>query len=116
MATTYTASPCPCGHTACKAWHVSPVAAIQGVQFDEAEARDTAAFLNLRAAGLTAATVEAAPDMLAALRSADLTYSLLQAKLEPLNKDRKFSAALGAIKEERRKISEATTKATGDAA
>jgi len=28
----YAARPCPCGHKNCRAWHVSPVADIQGVQ------------------------------------------------------------------------------------
>lgn len=45
-ATIYTVSPCPCGHPACKDWHVSPVAALQGVKFTERQARAVAGLLN----------------------------------------------------------------------
>lgn len=40
------AFPCPCGHRACKNWLVSGVAAIQGVSFNEREARAVAGLLN----------------------------------------------------------------------
>jgi hypothetical protein len=43
---TYTVSPCPCGHRACRNWHVSWVASVQGVRFTEAQARAVAALLN----------------------------------------------------------------------
>lgn len=33
------AIPCPCGHPACKHWHVSGVANVQGVSFTEAQAK-----------------------------------------------------------------------------
>lgn len=42
---TYTASPCPCGHRLCGNWHVSPVAAVQGVGFTEKQARIVASVL-----------------------------------------------------------------------
>lgn len=37
------AQPCPCGDEFCSAWHVEPVAAVQGVTFTEAEAKIAAA-------------------------------------------------------------------------
>lgn len=43
---TYRAEPCPCGHSTCKHWHVSPVAAFQGVGFTEEQAQAVAALLN----------------------------------------------------------------------
>lgn len=42
----YRAEPCACGHRVCKAWHVHPVAAVQGVSFTEEQARAVAEFLN----------------------------------------------------------------------
>lgn len=42
----YSASPCPCGHRTCKSWHVFPVAAVQGVNFSERQAKAVAEFLN----------------------------------------------------------------------
>lgn len=38
---------CRCGHRACRHWHVSPQAIVQGVSFDEEEARTVAGLLNL---------------------------------------------------------------------
>jgi hypothetical protein len=46
MSQIYRASRCPCGHRGCKSWHVEPVAATQGVSFNEEEAKVVAAFLN----------------------------------------------------------------------
>ena len=43
----YTATKCPCGHPACKHWHVDPIAAVQGVAFTEAQANFIADVLNL---------------------------------------------------------------------
>jgi hypothetical protein len=42
------AIPCPCGHRSCKAWMVTPQAAIQGVGFTEAEAGVVAMALNVK--------------------------------------------------------------------
>lgn len=42
----YRASRCPCGHRGCRDWHVSPVAAVQGVGFTEVQARAIADLLN----------------------------------------------------------------------
>ena len=42
----YTVSRCQCGHRACRDWHVSPVAATQGVKFTEVQARVVACVLN----------------------------------------------------------------------
>jgi hypothetical protein len=47
MKTTYKAIPCGCGHRACKAWHVDPVASVQGVRFTEYQARLVAEVLNV---------------------------------------------------------------------
>lgn len=46
MRTTYAAVQCPCGHPACRDWHVSPVAEMQGVKFTEAQAHAVAYLLN----------------------------------------------------------------------
>ena len=43
------AIPYPCGHPACRAWMVSPQAAVQGVRFTEGEARAVADLLNAMA-------------------------------------------------------------------
>jgi hypothetical protein len=43
---------CACGHRACRDWHVSPVADVQGVNFTERQARAVAHLL---------ARMEAAP-------------------------------------------------------
>lgn len=43
----YRAVKCPCGHQACKAWHVSEVAHVQGVSFTEDQANAVAELLNL---------------------------------------------------------------------
>lgn len=42
----YTVSRCPCGHSACKDWHVTWVASVQGVKLTEAQAIAVAALLN----------------------------------------------------------------------
>lgn len=55
----YQATRCPCGHRACKDWHVEPVAAFQGVKFTEAQARVVADLLN--AMELTAPEPETKP-------------------------------------------------------
>jgi len=47
LPTGWRATHCPCGHDGCRSWHVSPVAAIQGVSFTEAEARLAAASSDL---------------------------------------------------------------------
>lgn len=39
---------CPCGHAACKDWHVSPEAAIQGVKFTEEQATQVGILLDMR--------------------------------------------------------------------
>jgi hypothetical protein len=44
------ASPCPCGHDNCRAWHVDPVAAVQGVSFTRVQAEAVATLLNRLAA------------------------------------------------------------------
>lgn len=41
----YQVSRCPCGHPSCNDWHVSPVAALQGVKFTEGQAHAVARFL-----------------------------------------------------------------------
>lgn len=41
----YRAVKCPCGHVACKAWMVEPVAAVQGVSFTREQAEFVAAAL-----------------------------------------------------------------------
>lgn len=46
MKIVYRAIRCPCGHRACKSWMVDPVAAVQGVRFDERQARSVANLLN----------------------------------------------------------------------
>jgi hypothetical protein len=42
----YMAVKCPCGHRACKDWHVSNVAHVQGVHFTEEQANAVAKLLN----------------------------------------------------------------------
>lgn len=42
----YKAEPCPCGHPTCDAWHVEPVAAIQGVRLTRKQAIAVAELLN----------------------------------------------------------------------
>jgi hypothetical protein len=42
----FLAKPCPCGSPSCKNWFVSPVASVQGVSFNEAQATAVAVFLN----------------------------------------------------------------------
>jgi hypothetical protein len=42
----YRATKCPCGDPICKAWHVSGVASVQGVSFEERQARIVADLLN----------------------------------------------------------------------
>lgn len=42
----YEAVPCNCGHPSCKHWHVSCVADVHGVGFDEEQARAVAGLLN----------------------------------------------------------------------
>lgn len=42
----YTATRCPCGHKGCRAWLVEPVAAVQGVCFNEFQAVAVARLLN----------------------------------------------------------------------
>lgn len=44
----FSAEPCGCGDKNCKDWHVDPVAAVQGVNFTQSDARAVAAFLNER--------------------------------------------------------------------
>lgn len=39
-------SRCPCGHSACKDWHVAWEARVQGVHFTEQQARAVAAVLD----------------------------------------------------------------------
>lgn len=46
MSEKYTVSPCPCGHRACKDWHVCPVADVQGVHFTRQQAEAVAKLLN----------------------------------------------------------------------
>lgn len=46
MRETYRAVQCPCGHRACKDWHVDPAASVQGVRFTEDQAKAVAALLN----------------------------------------------------------------------
>lgn len=43
---TYRAVKCPCGDPICQAWHVAPVADVQGVNFTKDQATYVAAFLN----------------------------------------------------------------------
>lgn len=64
----YRAEPCPCGHRICSSWHVVPAAMIRGVNFDEQQAKDVAAFLNMREMGTSMRVVAAAPDLLAAAK------------------------------------------------
>ena len=42
----YRAEPCGCGHSACKSWHVWPVAAIVGVCFTREQAEAVTELLN----------------------------------------------------------------------
>lgn len=44
----FRAEPCGCGARSCWHWHVSPVAAFQGVSFTEEQARAVAEFMNSR--------------------------------------------------------------------
>lgn len=43
---TYFATQCPCGHRACKDWHVTNAADIQGVHFTEDQSHAVAFLLN----------------------------------------------------------------------
>jgi hypothetical protein len=42
----FRATPCCCGHPTCRAWHVAPVANVQGVSFTEHQAKLVAQVLN----------------------------------------------------------------------
>ena len=42
----YRAEPCGCGYSACKAWHVWSVTAVQGVRFTREQAEAVAELLN----------------------------------------------------------------------
>ena len=44
----HVAVPCPCGDSACRNWHVSPQADLQGVSFTKEEAEAVADLLNSR--------------------------------------------------------------------
>lgn len=45
----FTVEKCPCGHPACRDFHVSPIAAVQGVKFTEQQARTVVEALSRRA-------------------------------------------------------------------
>lgn len=42
----YRAIPCACGHKGCSAWHVWPLADVQGVRFTKNQAENVAEMLN----------------------------------------------------------------------
>lgn len=63
---------CPCRHPACKDWHVSPEAALQGVKFTKDEATQVAILLDMidRESGKPTAADTASNDVLLQLTDA----------------------------------------------